>query len=146
MSHVVHTGGGVVIPALKQSHDTVDGGVKKPVRYGTRVRNKQKKDQAHQGGDGDKGKEQEPSMEANSKPLEEEQQTEAVTKGATGLYIYNNVLLYPACITGGSVASEGQVPDNWDSDAASSEQVSSTIQLNCYCLSVIYNDIIGGRS
>ena len=85
MSHAVYTGGGVVIPAFSQSYDTGDGGVKKPVRYGTRVRNKQKKE-AHQGGDSDKGKEPEPSMEANSKPLEEEQETEPVAKGATGLY------------------------------------------------------------
>lgn len=119
---MVYTGGAFVIPALSQKHDTGDGGVKKPVRYGTRVRNKQKKE-AHQGGDGDKGKEQEPSVETNSKPLEEEQETEAVTKGATGLYAKTMYLyVYATCITIG-VASENQVPDNWDSEAASSEEV-----------------------
>ena len=82
---MVYAGGAFVIPALSQKHDTGDGGVKKPVRYGTRVRNKQKKE-AHQGGDGDKGKEQEPSVETNSKPLEGEHETEPVTQGATGLY------------------------------------------------------------
>ena len=85
-----HTGGGVVIPGISHTHDTGNGAVKKPVRYGTRVRNKQKKD-SHQLGEGDQGKKEEPDMEVGSKPLEEEQETEPMTKGATGL---NVLMLY----------------------------------------------------
>lgn len=76
----------MVIPALSHAHDTESGAVKKPVRYGTRVRNKQKKD-IHQSGDDDKEKQDDSSMETNTKQLDEEQKTEPVTKGATGLYM-----------------------------------------------------------
>ena len=86
------TGGGIVIPALVHAHDGGSGGVKKPVRYGTRVRNKQKKE-THQSGESDKGKEDEVSMETDSKQLEEEQDTEPVIKGATGLCMLSVVFV-----------------------------------------------------
>lgn len=73
-------GGGITIAALTHTH-TQDSGVKKPVRYATRVRNKQKKE-AHHDTEGDKGKE---DMKIDSKQLEEEHETDPVTKGATGL-------------------------------------------------------------
>ena len=79
-----YVGGGVVIPALSHAHDTDGSTVKKPVRYGTRVRNKQKKDTHHVAGEQDKGKEDEPSVEANNKQLDEVQETTPSTKGATG--------------------------------------------------------------
>lgn len=60
------------------------------MRYGTRVRNKQKKD-SHQSGEGDQGKKEEPDMEVGSKPLEEEPEMEPMTKGATGV---NVLMLY----------------------------------------------------
>ena len=73
----------MVIPALSQAHDTDSSAVKKPVRYGTRVRNKQKKD-THSG-EHDKGKEDESIVETNTKQLDKEQETEPLTKEATGL-------------------------------------------------------------
>ena len=92
------------------------------MRYGTRVRNKQKKE-VHQVGESDKGKEDESNMETNSKQLDEEQETEPTTKGATGLYMQIVVLYYAACVTGGDVPLEDKVPDSWDREAASSEEV-----------------------
>ena len=66
------------------------------MKYGTRNRNKQKKN-SHQPEEGDQGKKDELGMEADSKPLEEEQETEPATKGATGLIVLVLYLLYEMC-------------------------------------------------
>ena len=124
----------MIIPGINQTHDTGSGAVKKPVRYGTRIRNKQKKD-GHQSGDGDLGKKEEPNMEVDGKPLEEEQEMDPITKGATGLNVLNVVFACTTCITGGGdVTSEDKVPDSWEGEAASSEEVISMIHFVLYVL------------
>ena len=84
-----------MIPALSHTNDA--GGVKKPVRYGTRIRNKQKKE-VHQSGESDQGKKDEASsIKDDSMPLEEDQEKEAATKGVTGVNVLN-VVLFVSCV------------------------------------------------
>ena len=104
-----------MIPALSHTNDA--GGVKKPVRYGTRIRNKQKKE-VHQSSE---SKDEASSVRDNSMPLEEEQGKEAATKGASGVNALN-VVFCVMCVTG-DVPPEDQVPNSWEGDAASSEEV-----------------------
>jgi len=128
------TGGGVIVPALSHTHDSGSGIVKKPVRYGTRIRNKQKKE-GHQD---NKGKEDEPGVDTSGKQLEEEEQeTETLTEGATGLHLLILAsCCYGASVSGGDTASEDKVPDSWDREDANSEEVHihvislSTVVLN----------------
>lgn len=95
--------------------------MKKPVRYGTRIRNKQKKE-GHQD---NKGKDDESSVDADSKQLEElVEETGILTKGAIGPHLLKVVFcLYATSVSGGDTVLEDKVPDSWDREAASSEEV-----------------------